>query len=145
MGAAALVGLGLAQAQPERPVWVITGDGEQLMGLGGLATLAIARPKNLTIVVLDNGHYGETGMQPSHTGLGLDIAAMAKAAGFSGTAVVTEFDGVGPLAAAARKVGTEPRLYVVRIKAENPPRSLPARDAVHIKNRLRAHLGLGVS
>src|ERR1700685_3193497 len=70
MGAAALVGLGLAQAQPDRTALVITGDGEQLMGLGGLATIAIAGPKNLVVVVLDNGHYGETGMQRRHTGLG---------------------------------------------------------------------------
>jgi thiamine pyrophosphate-dependent acetolactate synthase large subunit-like protein len=83
MGAAALVGFGLAQAQPDRTVLVVTGDGEQLMGLGGLATIAIAAPANLVIVVLDNGHYGETGMQRSHTGLGLDLAAIAKAAGFA--------------------------------------------------------------
>ena len=65
MGSAALIGLGLAQAQPNRPVAVITGDGEQLMGLGGLATIAVASPRNLSIVVLDNGHFGETGMQPA--------------------------------------------------------------------------------
>src|SRR5207244_5490352 len=74
MGSAALIGLGLAQAQPTRRVLVITGDGEQLMGLGGLATIAVAAPKNLAIAVIDNGHYGETGMQLSHTGRGLDIA-----------------------------------------------------------------------
>jgi thiamine pyrophosphate-dependent acetolactate synthase large subunit-like protein len=70
MGGAALVGMGLALAQPRRPVIVITGDGEQLMGLGGLATIAVRRPPNLSIVVLDNGHYGETGMQLSHAGAG---------------------------------------------------------------------------
>src|SRR3954468_24447433 len=57
MGGAALIGLGLAQARPDRSVLVITGDGEQLMGLGGLATIGIARPKNLVIAVLDNGHF----------------------------------------------------------------------------------------
>src|SRR5215472_16452957 len=75
MGAAALIGLGLAQAQPERRVAVVTGDGEQLMGLGGLATIAVAKPKNLSIIVIDNGHFAETGMQRSHTGCGLDLAA----------------------------------------------------------------------
>jgi hypothetical protein len=69
MGAAALVGLGLAQARPDRKVLVVTGDGEQLMGLGGLATIAIAAPANLVVVVLDNGHHGENGMQMSHSGL----------------------------------------------------------------------------
>ena len=65
--------MGLAQAKPDRTVMVVTGDGEQLMGLGGSATIAIAAPANLVIVVLDNGHYGETGMQRSHTGLGIDL------------------------------------------------------------------------
>src|SRR5437016_14259852 len=77
MGSAALVGCGIAQAQPDRKVLVITGDGEQLMGLGGLATIGIAQPKNLSIVVIDNDHFGETGMQKSHTGFGLDLAKVA--------------------------------------------------------------------
>ena len=81
MGGAALVGFGLAQAQPGRRVLVITGDGEQLMALGGLATIAAVGPTNLDIVVLDNEHYGETGMQASHTGLGIDLAAVASAMG----------------------------------------------------------------
>src|SRR5687768_7205440 len=71
MGSAALVGLGLAQAKPDRMICVVTGDGEQLMGLGGLTTIAVLQPKNLVIVVIDNEHFGETGMQISHTGLGL--------------------------------------------------------------------------
>ena len=67
MGAAAMVGLGLALARPERRVLVVTGDGEMLMGLGSLATIGVQRPPNLAIAVFDNGHYGETGMQASHT------------------------------------------------------------------------------
>ncbi|MGY3456739.1 thiamine pyrophosphate-dependent acetolactate synthase large subunit-like protein [Bradyrhizobium sp. LM3.4] len=70
MGGAALIGLGLAQAQPAMRVLALTGDGEQLMGLGGLATIGVARPRNLDIVVIDNQHFGETGMQASHTGRG---------------------------------------------------------------------------
>lgn len=145
MGAAALMGLGLAQAQPERTVLVITGDGEQLMGLGGLATIAVAAPNNLVIVVLDNGHFGETGMQQSHTGFGLDLAAIAAAAGFADARTVTDAAGVAAVAQAIAEPASGPRLYVVKIRAENLPRSLPARDAVFGKNRLRAHLGLGVS
>ena len=67
MGGAALIGLGLALAQPDRRVAVITGDGEMLMGLGALATIGIQNPRNLAVIVFDNGVYGETGMQPSHT------------------------------------------------------------------------------
>ena len=70
-----MVGLGLAIAQPDRPVLVVTGDGEMLMGLGALATIGVQRPPNLAIVVFDNGHYGETGMQPSHTESGVDWSA----------------------------------------------------------------------
>lgn len=145
MGAAALVGLGLAQARRDRTVLVVTGDGEQLMGLGGLATIAIAKPANLVIVVLDNGHYGETGMQRSHTGLGLDLASIAEAAGFAQALTVTDQARVEALAQAIKEPASGPRLYAVKITADNPQRSLPPRDGVHIKNRMRAHLGLGVS
>jgi thiamine pyrophosphate-dependent acetolactate synthase large subunit-like protein len=83
MGGAAMVGLGLALAQPERRVLVFMGDGEMMMGLGSLATISVEKPDNLAIVVLDNEHYAETGMQPSHTGRGVDLAGIALAAGFT--------------------------------------------------------------
>ena len=51
------------------------------MGLGSLATIAVQQPANLAIVVLDNGHYGETGMQPSHTGGGVDLPTVARGCG----------------------------------------------------------------
>src|SRR5215211_7748433 len=82
MGSAAMVGLGVALAQPRRRVLVITGDGEMLMGIGSLATIGVQQVTNLSIVVLDNQHYGETGMQASHTSYGVDLVAMAKAARF---------------------------------------------------------------
>ena len=144
MGSAALIGLGLAQAQPARTVLALTGDGEQLMGLGGLATIAIARPKNLAIAVIDNGHFGETGMQPSHTGRGLDLAAVAAAMGFADTRTVSDPAGVAELRAALHAPAAGPRLFVIKVAAQNPPRSLPARDAVYLKNRFRARLGLAV-
>ena len=142
MGSAALIGLGLAQAQPQRTVLALTGDGEQLMGLGGLATIAVANPRNLVVAVIDNGHFGETGMQPSHTGRGLDLAAVAAAMGFAETRTVSDLAGVASLRAALHAPAAGPRLYVVKVAAENPPRSLPARDAVYLKNRFRARLGL---
>ena len=79
MGGAAMIGLGLALAQPARRVLVVTGDGELLMGLGALATIAIKRPANLAVVVLDNERYGETGMQATHTAFVVDLAATAQA------------------------------------------------------------------
>ncbi|MBV9114292.1 MAG: aldehyde dehydrogenase [Hyphomicrobiales bacterium] len=144
MGAAALMGLGLAQARPDRNVLVITGDGEQLMGLGGLATIAIAKPKNLSIIVIDNGHFGETGMQRSHTGLGLDIAKVSQACGVEARVLRSPGD-IEAVRIALRRKSKGPRLYVVKVKAENVPRSLPPRDAVHLKNRFRAQLGLPIT
>jgi len=141
MGGAALVGLGLAQAQPTRRVMVITGDGEQLMAFGSLATIAVARPRNLDIVVIDNHHFGETGMQASHTGHGIDLAAIAAACGFASSCTLRTLEEVAAVGGTLQSASDGPRLIVIKVAAENPPRSLPSRDAVHIKNRFRAHLG----
>ena len=94
MGSAATVGLGLANAQPNRKVVVITGDGEMLMGVGSLVTIAVQQPENLTIVVLDNGHYGETGMQLSHAGKGIQLHRIAEACGFGWSGEITDMTGV---------------------------------------------------
>lgn len=145
MGGAALIGLGLAQAQPGKRVIALTGDGEQLMGLGGIATIGVARPCNLDIVVIDNQHFGETGMQASHTGRGVDLTAIATACGFAATATVRTLEEVQRLAAEIAEPADGPRLFVIKVLAENPPRSLPSRDAVFIKNRFRAHLGFAAA
>ena len=142
MGGAALTGLGLAQAQRDKRVMVITGDGEMLMAFGALATIAVAKPTNLDIIVLDNQHFGETGMQPSHTDSGIALDRIAAATGFSETAELRSLEEVDALAERLRKPAAGPRLFVLKIKAENLPRSLPPRDAVFVKNRFRAHLGL---
>jgi thiamine pyrophosphate-dependent acetolactate synthase large subunit-like protein len=141
MGAAALIGLGLAQARPDRIVAAITGDGEQLMGLGGLATIAVAKPANLVIIVIDNGHFGETGMQMSHTGRGIELARIAEACGIEASIAKQRSD-LEAMRASLRRMGTGPRLFVVKVKPDAVPRSLPVRDAVHLKNRFRGHLGL---
>ncbi len=140
MGGAAMIGLGLALAQPQRPVLVLTGDGEQLMGLGALATIGAQRPANLGIVVLDNGHYGETGMQRSHTAMGVDLVGVARACGFAWAEHVERADQIAGLRARiARREGLG--FASVRIAANDPPRVLPSRDGVEIKNRFRRALG----
>jgi thiamine pyrophosphate-dependent acetolactate synthase large subunit-like protein len=140
MGSAAMVGLGLAKAQPEKSVVVITGDGEMLMGFGAIATIALQKPANLSIVVLDNGHFGETGMQVSHAGRGIDLERVAETCGFSWTAVIKDEAGVDDLKPRlSDRTGT--KFVTVKIKPENPPRVLPPRDGVYIKNRFRAALG----
>jgi thiamine pyrophosphate-dependent acetolactate synthase large subunit-like protein len=143
MGGAAMIGLGLALARPEEDVVVITGDGEQLMALGALATIAAAAPANLSIVVLDNQHYGETGMQRSHTGYGADLAGIARASGFAWSEAVTDMGGVDDLRARlTRRQG--PGFASVLISAEeDAPRVMPPRDGVELKNRFRRQLGLG--
>jgi thiamine pyrophosphate-dependent acetolactate synthase large subunit-like protein len=140
MGGAASLGLGLALAQPARPVVVITGDGEQLMGIGSLATIGAKQPPNLSIVVLDNGHFGETGMQRSHASLGTDLAAVAQAVGIAHTLRIDKLEQAAEVAACidARK---GPALAHVLISASQPPRALPPRDGSFVKNRFRAHLG----
>src|SRR5215468_1014659 len=109
MGGAAMIGLGLALAKPNIRVAVVTGDGEMLMGMGSLATIGVQKPKNLAVVVFDNGHYGETGMQASHTQGGVDLVSVAKSCGFDR----------------------------VLIAADDPPRALPEKDGVVIKDRVR--------
>jgi thiamine pyrophosphate-dependent acetolactate synthase large subunit-like protein len=143
MGGAAMMGLGLALAQPKRPVLVLTGDGEQLMGLGSFATIAAQRPQNLSIVVLDNGHYAETGMQKSHTGLGIDLHRIAESAGFKASEVVAMQE-IAALRREIAQVGAGPRFATIRIGAEETPRALSERDGVFQKTRFRAHLGIGL-
>jgi thiamine pyrophosphate-dependent acetolactate synthase large subunit-like protein len=121
---------------------VITGDGEMLMAFGALATIAVARPRNLDIVVLDNQHYGETGMQESHTGKGISLASVAAACGFERTGTFTDLAEVDGLCAELQRANQGPGFFVFKIAAENLPRSLPPRDAAYIKTRFRAHLGL---
>lgn len=142
MGGAALVALGLAQAQRHRPVVAITGDGEQLMGLGGLATIAVSGVRNLTVVVLDNGLYGETGGQLSHTGLGIELAAVARATGFAFTETIDSLERIEAVRDLLHDTDMGPRFLSISIENRDVPRSLPMRDGVAIKNRFRAHLGL---
>ena len=141
MGGAAMVGLGLALAQPDEHVAVITGDGEQLMGLGSFATIGVQKVKNLTIVVLDNSHYGETGMQSSHTGLGVDLVGIAASCGFAWSARITDMAGVEALRPRLHRTGG-PGFASVGITADDPTRILPPRDGVFLKTRFRQSLGL---
>ena len=141
MGGAAMIGFGLAVARPGLHVAVITGDGEALMGMGALATIGARKPANLSIVVLDNALYGETGGQASHTGLGTDLVAVAAACGFAWSQRVTDAAGVAALAGQLR-AGGGPRFASVSVSAEEVQRVLPGRDGVEMKNRFRAALGL---
>jgi len=139
MGSAAMVGLGLALAQPQRAVLVLTGDGEMLMGLGSLATIGVQRPANLAVAVLDNERYGETGMQETHTAHGVDLAAVAAGCGFAQSETIRDMAGVEALR--ARLAAKEGPLFAqIKIAADTPPLVLPPRDGALLKNRFRAAL-----
>jgi len=141
MGGAAMVGLGIALAQPSRRVLVLTGDGEMLMGMGSLATIGVKRPPNLAVIVFDNGVYGETGMQPSHTRSGADLVAIARACGIGTCLDVRDEAALADLA--ARLKGLSETLFArVVIEAVDVPRVLPMRDGVELKRRFRAAIGL---
>ncbi len=139
MGGAAMIGLGLALAQPGRRVVVVTGDGEMLMGLGGLATIAVQAPANLAVVVLDNERYGETGMQPTHTAHGVDLAALARAAGFPVTALARDQESLATAIQLVRDA-PGPVFAAIKVRAEALPLVLPPRAGVALKDRFRAAL-----
>ena len=139
MGQAAMIGLGLALAQPRRPVLVVTGDGEMLMGLGSLATIGVQQPKNLSVVVIDNERYGETGMQATHTAHGVDLAAVARACGFRKSSLVRDEAGVTALRSAIH-AAEGPLFAAVKVAAEKLPLVLPPLDGVLLKDRFRKAL-----
>jgi thiamine pyrophosphate-dependent acetolactate synthase large subunit-like protein len=143
MGGAVMIGLGVALAQPELPVVVITGDGEMLMGMGSLATIGLQQPKNLTIVVLDNEVYGETGGQASHTGTNTDLVAVAKACGIKDARSVATMADIKLFAASMQDVAAGPRFASIKIDSANLERVLASRDGTFIVNRIRGSLGFG--
>ncbi len=137
MGGAAMVAFGVAVAQPDRRVVVITGDGELLAGLGSLPTIGVEKPRNLAIVVLDNQAYGATGNQLTHTAAGVDLAAIAAASGFPSTALITDEAGIE---AAIADIYDRPGPYfaVVKVTTETGPRLDVSRDGTYISRRFRA-------
>lgn len=136
MGGATMLGLGVALAQPDRRVVVWTGDGEMLMGLGSLATIAVARPRNLAIVVVDNEHYGETGMQRAHTGHGVDLAAIARGAGFETADTVRSEE---ELASLSHSLFARSGLLFacVKVSTEPVPPATPSLDGPYLRTRFR--------
>src|SRR4051794_3493358 len=139
LGCTPMVGLGLALAQPMRRVAVITGDGDVLMALGSLATIGVKQPKNLSIVCLDNGHYSATGMQPSATSSGVDLAAAAAACRL-------RVESIDDLSRATElrtllHTGEGPLFIHARVDADDQKRIIPSRDGPAIKHRFMQALG----
>ncbi|WP_420442657.1 thiamine pyrophosphate-dependent enzyme [Candidatus Palauibacter sp.] len=154
MGGAAMLGLGVALAQPARRVLVVTGDAEMLMGVGSLATIAAQAPSNLAVLVLDNEAFGETGRQAGLTRKHADIAAIARGAGIGagseagiGAAFTVGGDveegspgmDVGALAGTLFEA-EGPVLCVAKVALSAEPGSYPPRDGVLLRDRFRAAL-----
>ena len=141
MGGAVMIGLGLALAQPKLPVVVITGDGEMLMGMGGLATIGLQKPANLTIIVLDNEVYGETGGQASHTAGPVDLVGVAQACGIADVRAIATMAEIEALAPKLQDLSSGPRFASIKIDSANLERVLASRDGTFVMNRLRGALG----
>jgi thiamine pyrophosphate-dependent acetolactate synthase large subunit-like protein len=137
MGGASMIGLGLALARRDKRVLVVTGDGELLMNVGSLATIGVLNPHNLAIVCVDNGHYGETGYQRSHTSLGVDLEKIAAASGIKRTLAI-EWE--TELAAGARLIreGNSASFVLLRVKPTEPPAYKRQLDPATCRTRFRA-------
>ncbi len=137
MGAAVSIGLGLALARPDRKVVVATGDGELLMNIGALATVSVLNPPNLRILCVDNGHYGETGYQKSHTCLGVDLEQMAIGAGIKSTCSI-EKEGDLAKGAAMLRQSNGSCFVLLRVKPTDGPKvkRLMDPDASRVRFRL---------
>jgi thiamine pyrophosphate-dependent acetolactate synthase large subunit-like protein len=143
MGGAVMIGLGIALAQPKLPVVVITGDGEMLMGMGSLATVGLQKPKNLTIVVLDNEVYGETGGQASHTASTVDLVGVARSCGIADSSAIATMADIEAFAHLMQDVSSGPRFASIKIDSANLERVLSSRDGQFTVTRIRGALGFG--
>src|SRR5580704_19204330 len=139
MGSACMIGLGLALARPDRRVLVVTGDGELLMNIGALATIAVMNAPNLAIVCVNNGHYGETGYQKSHTSRGVDLEKIAAGSGIKATRTVSS---ESDLAGGARllREGNGTAFVVLRVTPTDPPAFKRNMDPSACRNRFRTAL-----
>jgi thiamine pyrophosphate-dependent acetolactate synthase large subunit-like protein len=143
MGGAAMIGLGLALARPDKRVLVVTGDGELLMNVGALATIGVMNPPNLAVLCVDNGHYGETGYQKSHTSLGVDLEKIAAASGIRATRTIAAEDDLSDGARLLRE-GNGATFVLLRVKPTDPPAFKRNMDPSACRNRFRtALLGAG--
>jgi hypothetical protein len=139
MGGACMIGLGLALARPDRRVLVVTGDGELLMNVGALATIAVMNSPNLAILCVDNGHYGETGYQKSHTSLGVDLEKIAAGSGIKTTRTIASQEALADGPRLLRE-GNGTVFLVLRVKPTDPPAFKRNMDPSACRDRFRGAL-----
>jgi phosphonopyruvate decarboxylase len=138
MGAASMIGLGIALARPERRVLVVTGEGELLMNVSSLATIALAAPENLAILCVDNAAYGETGYQESHTARVVDLEQVARGCGIERALTVDAEDALVRAAALLRDRG--PVFVLLRVAPTEPAESKRDWDPAACRVRFRSAL-----
>jgi sulfopyruvate decarboxylase subunit beta len=97
MGLASSIAFGLALSKPKKKVWCIDGDGSILMNLGSLSTIANNQPKNLTLIVIDNGVYGSTGNQQTYTSKKTNLETIAEGTGFESIIVINHEEEIKPI------------------------------------------------
>ena len=139
MGNACMIGLGLALSQPDKKVIVITGDGEMLMGIGSLATIALKQPKNLSIVVFDNELYGETGNQKTHTAYCTNLSKIAIGAGIINSSIILTQEDLLSLSSEIHQIKNL-SFSVIKINQDQEEIVLPIREGAYIKSRFRGAL-----
>ena len=139
MGNACMIGLGLALSQPDKKVIVITGDGEMLMGIGSLATIALKQPKNLSIVVFDNELYGETGNQKTHTAYCTNLSKIAIGSGIINSSIILNQEDLLSLSSEIHKIKNL-SFSVIKINQDQEEIVLPIREGAFIKSRFRRAL-----
>ena len=139
MGGAITMALGLALAQPERVVLAVFGDGECLMNAGSLSTVGFMQPDNLAMLCVDNGTYGETGNQLTHTARNADLELIARGCGIDSTLTVHSEEHYADAATLLRKDGA-PRFILLRVSDAAPPAYGRNFDAVERKTLFRRAL-----
>ncbi len=139
MGNACMIGLGLALSQPDKKVIVITGDGEMLMGIGSLATIALKQPKNLSIVVFDNELYGETGNQKTHTAYCTNLSKIAIGSGIINSSIILTQEDLFSLSSEIHQIKNL-SFSVIKINQDQEEIVLPIREGAFIKSRFRRAL-----
>jgi thiamine pyrophosphate-dependent acetolactate synthase large subunit-like protein len=139
MGGACMIGLGLALARRDKRVLVVTGDGELLMNVGALATIGVINPPNLAIICVDNGHYGETGYQKSHTSLGVDLERIAAGSGIQASRTISVERELADGARLLRE-GNRTTFVLLRVKPTDPPAFRRNMDPSACRNRFRGAL-----
>jgi thiamine pyrophosphate-dependent acetolactate synthase large subunit-like protein len=140
MGLAFPIALGVALAQPKRRVFALEGDGSLLMQMGCLSTIATLKPKNLTLIVMDNGIYQITGAQPTPAATVADLVAVAVGCGLANSAWAADEEDFERLVDQSM-TAAGPTLIGVRID-DKPGIGATRRDPVQIRERFM--LGLGV-